>query len=177
MNLKELKKMIAEEYAAYKKNRLKEQGMPTSPDMGLGGPPPPPNGGPAGIGDPKISVSDDDVDAIGGGDAEATLKKVFDMLTNYFEGDKEDKPADDKPADDKKDDKPADDKGASKPANKGGDDKGGDKKEKPSKDKEEIDESFKRTRKNISRNTNSIKERKDMKVLSERFQKLANIVK
>jgi len=67
MTLKELKKMIAEEYSAF----LKEQDMPPM--------------GPTGPG-PKIDVSDDDVDAMGGGDAEATLKKIMDMLTAYFEG-------------------------------------------------------------------------------------------
>ena len=56
MNLNELKKMIAEEYHNY----LAEQ--------------------PA---DPQIDV---DADDIGGEDAEATLKDIFDILKGYFEG-------------------------------------------------------------------------------------------
>ena len=68
MTLKELKKMIAEEYSAFQN----EQNMPP---MAMGGP-----------GGPKVDVSDDDVDATGGGDAEGTLKKIMDMLTAYFEG-------------------------------------------------------------------------------------------
>ena len=80
MTLKELKKMIAEEYAIYKKE-LKEQ--------------------PA---DPMVAVSDADVDMEGGSeDAEATLKDIFDMLKDYFEKDDAADDADDK-EDDKKDD-------------------------------------------------------------------------
>ena len=83
MNLQELKKMIAEEYAAYKES-IKEQ-----PDL------------------PGISVSSDDVDTTGG-DAEATLKDIYDMLKDYFEGDKKDDDADadsdTEDADDEKDD-------------------------------------------------------------------------
>ena len=60
MNLKELKSMIAEEYRYW----LAEQ--------------------PAG--EPGIEVGPNDVDAMGGGDSEATLKQIFDMLKAYFEG-------------------------------------------------------------------------------------------
>jgi len=63
MNLKELKGMIAEEYGRY----LKEQE------------------------DVAVDVNPDvDVDAMGddmGEDPEATLKTIFDMLKDYFEGD------------------------------------------------------------------------------------------
>ncbi len=63
MNLEELKSMIAEEYYNY----LAEQDEPT------------------------VAVSDADVDADGGEDAEETLKDIFDMLKDYFEGDDDDK--------------------------------------------------------------------------------------
>ena len=70
MNLKELKRMIAEEYSNY----LAEQDEPT------------------------VAVSDADVDADGGEDAEKTLRDIFDMLKDYFEGDDDDKD-DDAPED------------------------------------------------------------------------------
>ena len=78
MTLQELKKMIAEEYTAYKKS-INEQ--PDMPEM------------------PGVAVSDNDIDATGGGNAEATLKDIYEMLKDFFEGD--DKPAakDDKPLD------------------------------------------------------------------------------
>ena len=59
MNLKELRRMIAEEYSNY----LAEQDEPT------------------------VAVSDADVDADGGEDAEETLRDIFNMLKDYFEGD------------------------------------------------------------------------------------------
>ena len=59
MNLKELRRMIAEEYSNY----LAEQDEPT------------------------VAVSDADVDADGGEDAEETLRDIFNMLKYYFEGD------------------------------------------------------------------------------------------
>ena len=70
MNLEELKSMIAEEYYNY----LAEQDEPT------------------------VAVSDADVDADCGEDAEETLKEIFDMLKDYFEGDDDDKD-DDTPED------------------------------------------------------------------------------
>jgi hypothetical protein len=95
MTLKELKKMVAEEYAAYKKT-LKEQGdMPGMPPMPPGG--------------PGVTVSDDDVDAMGGGDAESTLKDIFDMLKDYFEGGGSDEGDDMEPAAGDEDDADADD--------------------------------------------------------------------
>ena len=60
MNLKELKSMIAEEYRYW----LAEQ--------------------PAA--EPGVEVGPNDIDAMGGGDSEATLKQIFDMLKAYFEG-------------------------------------------------------------------------------------------
>ena len=78
MNLKELRRMIAEEYSNY----LAEQDEPT------------------------VAVSDADVDATGGDDenAEETLRDIFNMLKDYFEG------GDDTPADDAADDADDDDK-------------------------------------------------------------------
>ena len=76
MNLKELRRMIAEEYSNY----LAEQD------------------------DPTVAVSDADVDATGGDEnAEETLRDIFNMLKDYFEGG-DDTPADDAPADDADDD-------------------------------------------------------------------------
>jgi hypothetical protein len=61
MNLKELKAMIAEEYSNY----LAEQD------------------------EPAVAVSDADVDADGDENAEETLRDIFNMLKDYFEGDDE----------------------------------------------------------------------------------------
>ena len=59
MNLKELKTMIAEEYSAYTEQA-----------------------------EPAVAVSGADVDVTGGDeDPEATLKDIYDMLKDYFEGD------------------------------------------------------------------------------------------
>ena len=67
MNLKELKSMIAEEYSNY----LAEQE------------------------DPAVAVSDVDVDADGGDEnAEETLRDIYDMLKDYFEGGDADADAD-----------------------------------------------------------------------------------
>tara|TARA_B110000211_G_scaffold63246_1_gene72368 strand:- start:205 stop:567 length:363 start_codon:yes stop_codon:yes gene_type:complete len=60
MNLKQLKKMISEEYRYWLAEQPAEE--------------------------PGIEVSPNDVDATGGGDSEATLKQIFDMLKDYFEG-------------------------------------------------------------------------------------------
>ena len=76
MNLKELKAMIKEEWEAHQN----EQALP------------------------GVAVSDADVDATGGDeDAEETLRDIFNMLKDYFEGG-DDAPADDAPADDADDD-------------------------------------------------------------------------
>ena len=76
MNLKELKAMIKEEWEAHQN----EQALP------------------------GVAVSDADVDATGGDeDAEETLRDIFNMLKDYFEGG-DDTPADNAPADDADDD-------------------------------------------------------------------------
>ena len=88
MTLQELKKMVAQEYAIYKR-QISEQGAPA--------------GGPGGPGDPgadpkepNIAVSDTDIDVDGGAEdnAEDTLKDIFDMLKDFFEGGDEDKGGD-----------------------------------------------------------------------------------
>ena len=63
MNLKELKAMIKEEWESHQN----EQALPS------------------------VAVSDADVDATGGDDenAEETLRDIFNMLKDYFEGDDE----------------------------------------------------------------------------------------
>jgi len=105
MNLKELKKMIAEEYSAYTQ-KVKEQDMPGMDDM-MGG-------DPMDMGAPKIDVGPDDIKVGEDMNPEKILKDMFDMLKDFFEGD--DKPAAPKApkapkADDKKDDdKEKDDK-------------------------------------------------------------------
>ena len=76
MNLKELKAMIKEEWEAHQN----EQALP------------------------GVAVSDADVDATGGDEnAEETLRDIFNMLKDYFEGG-DDAPADDTPDDDDDDD-------------------------------------------------------------------------
>ena len=110
MTLKELKQMVAEEFTAYKKT-IKEQPA--------GGPTTPPPGGPEGP-DPTIAVSDDDIDVTGADDAEGTLKDIFDMLKDFFEGekDKDDDGADDtKSKDDKGDDDKEDEEVKESPQN------------------------------------------------------------
>ena len=57
MNLQELKEMIKEEFDAYT-----EQAEPT------------------------VDVSDADIDADGDEDSEETLRQIYDMLKDYFEG-------------------------------------------------------------------------------------------
>ena len=84
MRLSELKQMVKEEYTRY----LNEQGTPPPP------PPLPPNpgaggpiGGPmGGAGAPNVTVEPGDIDVMGSGDAEATLKDIYDTLEDFFEG-------------------------------------------------------------------------------------------
>tara|TARA_R110002020_G_scaffold6422_24_gene27420 strand:- start:1732 stop:2202 length:471 start_codon:yes stop_codon:yes gene_type:complete len=156
MKLKELKKLVKEEYNRY----LKEQDMPEMPPM-------PGNG----IEDPTIAVSDNDIDLEGGESPEDTLKAIFDMLKDFFEGegDAGGAPA---PKADKGGDK-KDDKGGAKGGDKK-DDKGGDKKDDKEKDDKEKD-ALQESRKKIRARRN--RSQKDMKALQERFKTLANIIK
>ena len=82
MNLEELKSMIAEEYYNY----LAEQDEPT------------------------VAVSDADVDADDDENAEETLRDIFNMLKDYFEGEDDADDADDAgDADDADDDEAPED--------------------------------------------------------------------
>ena len=65
MNLRELKKMIAEEYSAYTEQA-----------------------------EPAVDVAPEDVNAGGEEDSEETLKQIYDMLKDYFEGGADTKDAD-----------------------------------------------------------------------------------
>ena len=109
MNLKELKAMIAEEYSNY----LAEQAATPAPG---------------------VVATDADVDVTGGGDedAEKTLRDIYDMLKDYFEGDDAamgmEPPADDTDADDADEDTPEDEA----------------LEEKKDKDKENLQERFKK---------------------------------
>tara|TARA_B100000287_G_C20114747_1_gene575857 strand:- start:64 stop:483 length:420 start_codon:yes stop_codon:yes gene_type:complete len=139
MNLKELKQMIAEEYTAYQR-RIKEQNMDMDP---MGGP-----------NMPKIDVGPDDIDIDSKESPEETLRAIFDMLKDFFEGD--DKPASPAP-------KPA------PKADKKDDDKKDDDKKDDKKDDDEMKEG-------MGMYDEDEKEEKKEN-LQERFQKLANIIK
>ena len=167
MNIKELKKMIAEEYADYKrsKRRVNENlpGMDMPMDDPMGGMGDMDMGGAPG-GAPKIDVGPDDV-KVGGKEEDpmATLKSIFDMLKDFYEGD----------------DKGGAPKGGGKKADKGGDDKkkddkGGDDKKK---EKEDMKESRRRRGKRVmGRGTKGKRVMAESK-LQSRFKKLANITK
>jgi len=146
MNLKELKKMISEEYTKY----LDEQ-----------------PGGPAGLPpmvpgmDPTVNVSDTDID-MEGGDSEATLRQIYDMLKAYFEGGA----------------------GAAAPAGDMGDmddmedmedmsdDMAGDTADDADDDSDDDDDDD-----DVSEKKEDKEDKEDKKELKERFQKLANIIK
>ena len=75
MNLRQLKKMISEEYRYWLAEQPK--GGPEAP----GGPMTPPPGAPG------VEVGPNDIDVMDSGeDSEATLRQIYDMLKNYFEG-------------------------------------------------------------------------------------------
>jgi len=165
MTLKELKKIIAEEYRYW----VAEQD--DMPDM-------PGNGAPD---LPTIDMDPDkdiDPDGPGAEDAEATLKDIFDMLKGFFEGDDAPTPPRPKAPAKDKDDK-ADDKADDKK-----DDKADDKKD----DKEDVKESKRRKLNKALRileNKGMLKNSKNRPTkkmqrkspLVERFKKLANIIK
>jgi len=160
MTLKELKKMIAEEYTAYKRG-LKEQPVG---DMPM---PTPPGG-------PGVVVSDDDVDATGG-DAETTLKDIYDMLKDFFEGGDDDSNADaDADAEEKEDVEGEEDEEADleEKASMGYGDKGGSKKSAGA------NAGFK----TVGKLSEARRVKRRAKMIAEarfkgRFQKLANIKK
>ena len=143
MTLRELKKMIAEEYAAYQK-QIKKGKKPvyTIQEQPAGMPPMDV------MDDPTIAVSDADIDVEGGGeDAEATLKDIFDMLKDYFEGNE----GDDTEADDD-----------------GEDDAGADDDAEEDDDKEETLQETRRKNQRVIH---------ESRVTRNRFKRLANIIK
>ena len=184
MTLRELKQMIAEEYAAFKRTRkrknLNEQpaGLPDLPDL------------------PGISVSDDDVDATGGGgDAEGALKDIQGIVDKFFAADEDD--AADDTADDADDADDADvekddeedeadleeitNHGVGKSAKKSSGPNAGYGKAKSSKGDGKLHESRKRAKKPLPRKPRKLSRTRkkssiiENKILTDRFKKLANI--
>lgn len=96
MNLQELKEMIKEEWESFNEQE-----------------------------DPTVNVSDADVDADGGEDSEETLRQIYDMLKDYFEGGND--AGDGADADDADDNDEAEEKDAE-----------------PAEEKEELQERFKK---------------------------------
>ena len=185
MKLKELKQIISEEYVKY----MKEQaGMMPDPNTGamdpMGGPP---------MGEPSIDVGPDDIDVTDKKESpEETLRAIFDMLKDFFEGGN-DKGGDmpdamgmddlggDAPKADKAPKAPKADKDDAKGGAKGGakkDDKEGDKKDDKEKEdvkERQLNERMKKwkARRNAKRNS----KHSSKTPLQERLQKLANIIK
>ena len=156
MNLKELKKMIAEEYRYW----MAEQPAPGAP------------GAPGEMGNPMVTpgveVGPDDI--MGGDDSEATLRQIYDMLKAYFEGGGAEAPAgapagDDMDMDMDMDMDAGDDMDMGDDA--GDADDADDEVEEDKDDKDDKKESKKGKKES----------KKDKDALQERFQKLANIVK
>ena len=146
MNLRELKKMIAEEYSSFMAEQYTEQAAP------------------------GVAVDADDIDVAGGGDSEATLRQIYDMLKAYFEGGGAEAPAgapagDDMDMDMDMDMDAGDDMDMGDDA--GDADDADDEVEEDKDDKDDKKESKKGKKES----------KKDKDALQERFQKLANIVK
>lgn len=165
MNLKELKEMVKEEYNKF----MYEQDDDKKDDAPKGDDKPKDNkkdngdkGTPKKAKTPKVKAGKDDIGAGGDDDPEKTLKDIFDMLKDFFEGD--DKPKDDKP----KNDMPKDDE-------KSMDMPGGDEKpampEMPGLNLQENKNRRKTSRKKTFKN------KAKNKLMVERFKKLANIIK
>tara|TARA_R100001377_G_C3180329_1_gene106381 strand:+ start:661 stop:1062 length:402 start_codon:yes stop_codon:yes gene_type:complete len=133
MTVKELKKIIAEEYRYW----MAEQ----EPPMAMQGM-------------PKIEVGPNDVDVDGmDEDPEQTLKSIYDMLKDYFEGESGmDNKAAPTPSDNTDDDTSDDD----------APDMDDEEDEEDEDDKGKMNENFKRVKRDL---------------VKERFQKLANILK
>jgi hypothetical protein len=88
MNLAELKKLIQEEYGAF----LEAEDDSKTDDKPKGGDDKPKGGDdkPKAPKKPSVAVSDKDVDA-DGEDSEDTLRKIYNMLKDFFEKDDEPK--------------------------------------------------------------------------------------
>ena len=176
MNLKELKKMIAEEYSAYTQE-VKEQDMPDMPEM---------------PGMPSVNVGPGDIDVAGEENPEETLRAIYDMLKDYFEGENmKDEPEMDEPEMDEPEEEEKEEEEEKVDEGMGMYDE--DEKEKKKEKKEgkkmnkkaqnsSMNENLKRKRKalkdrKLQEAIRKIKKQKNSKVLVERFQKLANIKK
>jgi len=154
MNLRELKKMVAQEYNAY----LREQAAATPAAPGAPAAPPairptPPAAGPGiTVGPDDINVDDD------GGNAEEILNSIYNMLKGHFEASDNDMDID---MDDDMDDMDMDDM------------------EDDDMDDEDMGD-IEDDEEDIEENTNSVGPNAGYKALNEsvaRFQKLANIKK
>ena len=147
MTIKEIKKMIAEEYRYWMAEQPSDMDMP---DL------------------PAVKVGAGDVDP-GGEDAEATLKDIFDMLKDYFEGEEgmtPETPSD--LGDDLPTDKPAAPKApkAPKPAA-----------PKPAPKSTPKPDAKDDAKKDDKKDDDKEDKKDDKDELKERFKKLANIIK
>ena len=134
MNIKQLKKMISEEYRYW----LAEQPIDTPGAPGM----------------PGVEVGPNDINAMGGGDSEATLRQIFDMLKDYFEGG-------------------AGGADMAMPAAPAGDDMDMDMDDDMGDEEEEEEEE----EEEVSEEKEKKDSKKEAKELKERFKKLANIIK
>ena len=98
MNLKELKELVKEEYEKFMYEADDEKD--TNDDAPKSDDKPKADDKPKKAKAPKVDVGGGDIDMKGDENPEKTLRDIYDMLKDFFEGDKEDK------ADDKADDKP-----------------------------------------------------------------------
>ena len=147
MTLKELKKMIAEEYKYWKAEQVGDMGMPdmmVEPDM------------------PGVDVGPDDIDMEAGDNPEDTLRQIFDMLKAYFEGGEE-------PAEDEAEEEPAEDEAEEEDEEVAETKKAKNESLRAKRKAKRLKES--KIRRQVLNKANS------NKVLIERFQKLANIKK
>ena len=160
MTLKELKKMIAEEYKYWKAEQVGDMGMPdmmVEPDM------------------PGVDVGPDDIDMEAGDNPEDTLRQIFDMLKAYFEGGEE-------PAEDEAEEEPAEDEAEEEPAEDEAEEEDEEEDEEVAETKKAKNESLRAKRKAKRLKESKIRRQvlnkaNSNKVLIERFQKLANIKK
>ena len=143
MNLRQLKKMISEEYKYWLAEQpIDEPGAPGMP------------GAPGIPGAPGVEVGPNDIDVMDSGeDSEATLRQIYDMLKNYFEGGAAEAPA-----------------GAPAGAPTGDEDMDADADADAEEDDEEDDEEG-------VEEGDEEGDDKDKEALQERFKKLANIIK
>lgn len=155
MNINDLKKMIAEEYKYW----MAEQDPAGGMDMDM--PAPMPGGG---SGAPKVDVGPDDIDMGGDENPEETLRDIYDMLKDYFEGggaEDMDEKDEEKPSKDEEEDEEEDEEVTEK--------KEDDKKAKNESRNKKLNESKKK--KQLMENIKRFKSKSTV----NRLQKLANI--